>query len=218
MGTFFRAKIDCRAPPAAADFRLRGSYQKIKNGLRIICYAPHSSKALLCPPSPRGEGYIKGINFNFKRYVAVRYETGDARPPGGRLYQRHKFSFQTVCSSPLRNGQCPPPQGEAFIIGINFNFKRFVAVRYETGDARPPGGRLYQRQLENKLRPSSPPLRGRASPRGEALKRGFYLEFKGFISSDNFLKSIIKYRLHCRQERRYRISLRNQLAKSFSII
>ena len=24
MGTFFRAKIDCCAPPAAADFRLRG--------------------------------------------------------------------------------------------------------------------------------------------------------------------------------------------------
>ena len=34
--------------------------QKIKNGLRIKCYAPHPSKALLCPPSPRGEGYIKG--------------------------------------------------------------------------------------------------------------------------------------------------------------
>ena len=30
--------------------------QNIKNGLRIICCAPHSSKALLCTPSPQGEG------------------------------------------------------------------------------------------------------------------------------------------------------------------
>ena len=39
--------------------------QKTKNGLRIKCYAPHSSKASLCPPSPRGEGYIKGDYLKF---------------------------------------------------------------------------------------------------------------------------------------------------------
>ena len=35
-------------------------------------------------PSPQGEGYIKG------NYLKI----------------------QTVCSSPLRNGQCPPPEGK----------------------------------------------------------------------------------------------------------
>ena len=36
-------------------------------------------------PSPRGEGYIKGMY----------------------------LKFQTICNSPLRNGRCPSPQGEA---------------------------------------------------------------------------------------------------------
>ena len=43
--------------------------------------------------------------------VAIRYETGDARPGGG----------------------------EGYIEGNHFNFKRPVTVRYETGDARPRG-------------------------------------------------------------------------------
>ena len=51
--------------------------------------APHSSKALLCPPSPQGEGYIKG---NYLKIQMVLY---------GLLV------FQLPLISPLC-GQLPP--------------------------------------------------------------------------------------------------------------
>ena len=65
--------------------------QNIKNGLRIKCYAPHPSAKLT--PSPQGEGYVKGDNLKIKRFATVRYETGEACPPGGSLYKRLKLKF-----------------------------------------------------------------------------------------------------------------------------
>ena len=69
----------------------------------------------------------------------------DSFPPGGSLYQRQRFTFQTVCNNPLRNGRCPP-RGEAFIKGKDLHFKLFATVRYETGDAR-PGGKPEKRLI-----------------------------------------------------------------------
>ena len=65
--------------------------QNIKNVLRIKCYAPHPSKASLCPPSPRGEGLTKGS---------------------------HSKSL-TFCNNPLQNGRCPPPGGKPMSKAVN---------------------------------------------------------------------------------------------------
>ena len=93
----------------------------------------------------------------------------DSFPPGGSLYQRQRFTFQTVSNNPLRNGRCPP-RGEAFIKGIDLHFKLFATIRYETGDARPRGGSLYQRHRFAFQTVSINPLRnGRCPPPGGSL-------------------------------------------------
>ena len=43
-------------------------------------------------PRGGGEGYVKGDNFKIKRFATVRYETGEACPPGGRLNHRQDYS------------------------------------------------------------------------------------------------------------------------------
>ena len=53
--------------------------------------APHQSA--LRTASPQGEAFNIGDFLNFKRFVIVRYETGDARPPKGRLDIRQKFQY-----------------------------------------------------------------------------------------------------------------------------
>ena len=60
-----------------------------------------------------------------------------------------QFVFETAPhQSALRTAS---PQGEAFNIGDFLNFKRFVIVRYETGDARPPKGRLDIRHYSKEI-------------------------------------------------------------------
>ena len=49
-------------------------------------------------PSPRGEGLEQGIDLDFKQVVTIRYKTGDARPPGGRLGTR-LIIFAELCNS-----------------------------------------------------------------------------------------------------------------------
>ena len=132
--------------------------QKIKNGLRIICYAPHSSKALLCPPSPRGEALEQGWTF-FRIFALSKNEKG------GRLYQRQlenklrPSSVGFADSKPPRlplggNSARKAPQGEAFI-----DFKQFATVRYET-----PCGRVTKRAM--------------LAPRGEGYIKGNYLKIQ----------------------------------------
>ena len=44
-------------------------------------------------PAPQGEAYDKGRNFKFMRFATIRYKTGEARPPKGRLYQSQKIEI-----------------------------------------------------------------------------------------------------------------------------
>ena len=83
--------------------------QKIKNGLRIICYAPHQSVSRTA--SPRGEAYFKGIY----------------------------LKFQTPCNSPLRNRLCLPggkPISKA-IISISNALQQSVTRRAMPAHAAP---------------------------------------------------------------------------------
>jgi len=58
-------------------------------------------------------------------------------------FERYPNDFSNNVAAPHQSAlRTASPQGEAFNIGDFLNFKRFVIVRYETGDARPPKGRL----------------------------------------------------------------------------
>ena len=118
MGTFFRAKIDCPAPPAAAEFRLRGSYQKtscaphsspfgdtfplggrlyirlyirkIKNGLRIICYAPWLSEisSEIFRKSKMGCALIRRRSATPGRRDCLWAVVWREKPPGGKALSK----------------------------------------------------------------------------------------------------------------------------------
>ena len=118
MGTFFRAKIDCCAPPAAAEFRLRGYKIIIRKQVAPLDFQKFLPEYL----------------------VNQKWATHNMLRPSSVAVRRHQAAE--------------------------------AAFGRQLGEKSPPGGRLYHRQLENKLRPSSPPLRGRASPQGEALEQG----------------------------------------------
>ena len=68
-------------------------------------YAPHSSKALLCPPSPQGEGYKKGNFLNFKQFATVRYKTGDSFPPRGSHEAAEHFFRAFLPQEKKRKGE-----------------------------------------------------------------------------------------------------------------
>ncbi len=78
------------------------------------------------PPSPQGEGNIKGGYLYFKQVAAVRYETGDARLRGEGNIKGSYFSFkrpvtvryETPCGCVTKRAM-PASQGEACIIGSN---------------------------------------------------------------------------------------------------
>ena len=85
----------------------------------------------------------------------------------GRLYQRQLLKFQMVLYGllvfqlPLISPLCGqlPPKGKPLKEALIYNFKRFVAVRYETGNARPRGEGYIKGNYSNILTICNSPLR-----------------------------------------------------------
>ena len=64
-----------------------------------MCYAPHHRRYAAELSPPRGEAYVKGSKYNFKRFATVCYEKG-------------------VAPHPSKASLCPPsPRGEAYVKG-----------------------------------------------------------------------------------------------------
>ena len=57
--------------------------------------APHH-RHFVAELLPKGKPIKEALIYYFKRFATVRYETGNARPPGGSLKQRHLFKIQRL--------------------------------------------------------------------------------------------------------------------------
>ena len=101
--------------------------------------------------APRGEAFNIGDFLNFKRFVIVRYETGDARPPKGRLEIRQKFQY--ILS---RHFVPLSPQGKARIMllfqrnnvvvyGLTAEMEIYVAIGIFFADLRGKRGGIFFR-------------------------------------------------------------------------
>ena len=71
--------------------------QKIKNGLRIKCCAPHQSVSRTA--SPRGEAYEIGRNFKFMRFATVRYGTPEGCAAGVLDKARDSHHSPNACDT-----------------------------------------------------------------------------------------------------------------------
>ena len=114
--------------------------QKIKNGLRIICCAPHHRRYAAEPPpkgKPRSAAFKWFVSENKLRPSSPRFAR--SFPPRGSLENRRTLKFQTVCNSPLRGtrralihyyvfqGGVFGKRGTAQFFPVEAAFERFVA-------------------------------------------------------------------------------------------
>ena len=161
--------------------------QKIKKGLSIKCCAPWLSE-IFCQKYSENQKWAAPLISHFQRQL----------PPGGKPITKAEFinlcdMQQSVMKHPvgaLRNGRCPPPRGEGYIKGKQvapLDFRKFLSKKWAKHKMLRPlifrnSFRNIQK-IKNVLRPSSPPLRGRASPRGEAYEIGRNFKFMRFCNS-----------------------------------
>ena len=98
-------------------------------------------------------------------------------PRGGRLYQRKKLRFQTVCFNPLRNTlrgvtrrAMPAPEGEGYEIGRQISDRKQVAP-LDLQKFLPKYSENQKWATHNMLRPSSVRFTDSFPPRGSLFQR-----------------------------------------------
>ena len=98
-------------------------------------------------------------------------------PRGGRLYQRKKLRFQTVCFNPLRNTlrgvtrrAMPAPEGEGYEIGRQISDRK-QAAPIDLQKFLPKYSENQKWATHNMLRPSSVRFTDSFPPRGSLYQR-----------------------------------------------
>ena len=104
-----------------------------------------SSPPLRGRASPRGEA----LDISCAPHSSP---SGDTFPPGGRLYQRHVFEISNDMQQSVTKQAMPVPPGGSHEVADNF-FRKAT----------------FDKQLENKLRPSSVCYRRHLPPKGKAF-------------------------------------------------